>query len=142
MNKEDYIRHLLEKYLDGETSTNEENALRGYFSKAGNSIPDEWRPYKAMFAYIAEEKGKTLNAGAGRMKKTHASLIYIASAAASVLIIISVILSSPRQAENYAVINGKVCTDKEVVREEALEALQMVSADDDDTFGALDMMRH
>lgn len=141
MNDKRHISHLLGKYLDGETSRNEENALRAYFAKAGNDIPEEWRPYKATFEYVTAEKAAATGHGAIRAKRIRMARTCIASAAASALIIISVPLSSPRAEENYTVINGKVYTDEETVMEEALEALQMVASDEDDTFGALDMMR-
>ena len=56
MKKEEYIKQLLDKYLDGETSSAEERALRGYFTNRDNNIPEEWMPCKALFAYIAEER--------------------------------------------------------------------------------------
>jgi len=56
MKKEEYIKQLLDKYLDGETSSAEERALRGYFTNRDNNIPEEWMPYRALFAYIAEER--------------------------------------------------------------------------------------
>ena len=44
-------------------------------------------------------------------------------------------------ASNYAVIDGKVCTDRSEVRAEALSALQTIQLeDDDDAFAALGMM--
>ena len=43
--------------------------------------------------------------------------------------------------DNYAVIDGKVYTNKKVVEEEALKALEMVSSDEKDNFGALELMR-
>ena len=40
-----------------------------------------------------------------------------------------------------AVIDGRVVTNPDVVRREAMRALRIVASDDYDTFGALDMMR-
>ena len=40
-----------------------------------------------------------------------------------------------------AVIDGRVVTDPDVVRREAVRAFRIVASDDYDTFGALDMMR-
>ena len=50
--------------------------------------------------------------------------------------------AGPRpSASNYAVIDGKVCTDRSEVRAEALSALQTIQLeDDDDAFAALGMM--
>ena len=45
------------------------------------------------------------------------------------------------QPECYAVIDGKVYTDQEFVHNEALDALEDVSADSEDPFSALDMMK-
>jgi hypothetical protein len=45
------------------------------------------------------------------------------------------------QPECYAVIDGKVYTDQEFVHHEALDALEDVSADSEDPFSALDMMK-
>lgn len=44
-------------------------------------------------------------------------------------------------ASTYAIIDGKVCTDRSEVRAEALSALQTIQLeDDDDAFAALGMM--
>lgn len=152
MRKEEYIKQLLDKYLDGETPAAEEKALRGYFANGDNNIPEEWLPYRALFAYIAEEQatraqdtGKTDSSRNGRSKaKTghRHGWIYTAITAAAAILIAAVMIMLPRQNDNYAVIDGKVYTNKKVVEEEALKALDMVSADEDDSFGALEMMRH
>ena len=42
---------LLDRYMDGLTSLEEEAALRRYFS-THDDIPDEWQDYKVMFTYL------------------------------------------------------------------------------------------
>ena len=42
---------LLDRYMDGLTSVEEEAALRRYFSDH-DDIPDEWQDYKVMFTYL------------------------------------------------------------------------------------------
>lgn len=42
---------LLDRYMDGLTSVEEEAALRRYFRDHGD-IPDEWQDYKVMFTYL------------------------------------------------------------------------------------------
>ena len=42
---------LLDRYMDGLTTLEEEAALRGYFS-THDDIPDEWQDYKVMFTYL------------------------------------------------------------------------------------------
>ncbi|WP_295431555.1 hypothetical protein [uncultured Prevotella sp.] len=148
MKKEEYIKQLLDKYLDGETSSAEERALRGYFTNKGNNIPEEWMPYRALFTYIAEERAdegetaETIDINVNKAVKAHRrGWIYAAATAAAAILIAVVMISLPRQNDNYAVIDGKVYTNKKVVEDEALKALQMVSSDNDDNFDALKMMR-
>lgn len=148
MKKEEYIKQLLDKYLDGETSSAEERALRGYFTNKGNNIPEEWMPYRALFTYIAEERAdegetaETIDINVNKAGKAHRrGWIYAAATAAAAILIAVVMISLPRQNDNYAVIDGKVYTNKKVVEDEALKALQMVSSDNDDNFDALKMMR-
>lgn len=75
--KEEYIKQLLDKYLDGETSSAEERALRGYFTNKGNNIPEEWMPYRALFTYIAEERAdegetaETIDINVNKAGKAH-----------------------------------------------------------------------
>ena len=148
MKKEEYIKQLLDKYLDGETSSAEERALRGYFTNKGNDIPDEWMPYRALFTYISEERAdegetaETIDINVNKAGKAHRrGWIYAAATAAAAILIAVVMISLPRSNDNYAVIDGKVYTNKKVVEDEALKALQMVSSDNDDNFDALKMMR-
>lgn len=148
MKKEEYIKQLLDKYLDGETSSAEERALRGYFTNKANNIPEEWMPYRALFTYIAEERAdegetaETIDINVNKAGKAHRrGWIYAAATAAAAILIAVVMISLPRSNDNYAVIYGKVYTNKKVVEDEALKALQMVSSDNDDNFDALKMMR-
>jgi len=158
MKKEEYIKQLLDKYLDGETSSAEERALRGYFTNKDNDIPEEWTAYRALFTYIAEERAdevdiaeervgegetaETVDINVNKAGKAHRrGWIYAAATAAAAILIAVVMISLPRSNDNYAVIDGKVYTNKKVVEDEALKALQMVSSDNDDNFDALKMMR-
>ena len=69
---------------------------------------------------------------------------FSASAAAAAVIAFMLVgfqkLTQP-QPECYAVIDGKIYTDQEFVHHEALDALDDVSADSEDPFSALDMMK-
>lgn len=148
MEKNEYISQLIDRYLDGETTDNEERALRGYFTNPDNDIPEEWRVYKALFGYVADERKKSgadeptaANATPTKRKRRHALWFYVATAAASVALVMGLTLNHNHRALNYTVIDGKVYTSQDMVKDEALEALQMVSSNEDDTFGALDMMR-
>ena len=50
------IQNLLDKYMDGATSNEEEATLRKYFEEHANDIPEEWESYRALFSYIGFEQ--------------------------------------------------------------------------------------
>ena len=72
-------------------------------------------------------------------------LKYFGTSAAAAAIIAFMLVGIQKivqpQPECYAVIDGKVYTDQEFVHHEALDALEDVSADSEDPFSALDMMK-
>lgn len=145
MDDKAYIAALLEKYMDGETSNSEEARLKRYFGTTGDNIPEEWRIYKALFRYEAEELENVTNdkpartkGATGRRRMWTAGII---SAAASIVILVCLFLTLPRNEKNYAVIDGKKYTNKTVVMQEAEEALSLVSSSDDDTFDALEQIQ-
>ena len=161
------IQNLLDKYMDGATSNEEEATLRKYFEEHGNDIPEEWESYRALFSYIGfeqmnlsqilkeEEKEEEFEKENIEKKeeeeisKKEASrsrwLKYFGTSVAAAAIIAFLIVGIQKiaqpQPECYAVIDGKVYTDQEFVHHEALDALEDVSADSEDPFSALDMMK-
>ena len=166
------VQDLLDKYMDGATSNEEEARLRKYFEEHGNEIPEEWESYRALFSYIRfeqmnlsqilkeEKKEENLEKNdiakeniekneEGEMLKKKASrsiwLKYFGTSVAAAAIIAFMLVGIQQmiqsQPECYAVIDGKVYTDQEFVHHEALDALEDVSADSEDPFSALDMMR-
>ena len=145
------IQNLLDKYMDGATSNEEEATLRKYFEEHGNDIPEEWESYHALFSYIGFEQmdlSQILKEEEKEIDKKEASrsrwLKYFSASAAAAVIAFMLVgiqkLTQP-QPECYAVIDGKVYTDQEFVHHEALDALEDVSADSEDPFSALDMMK-
>lgn len=166
------IQNLLDKYMDGATSNEEEATLRKYFEEHGNDIPEEWESYRALFSYIGfeqmnlsqilkeEEKEEDFEKKdiekediekkeEEEIPKKEASrsrwLKYFGTSVAAAAIIAFLIVGIQKiaqpQPECYAVIDGKVYTDQEFVHNEALDALEDVSADSEDPFSALDMMK-
>ena len=171
-NKIKRIENLLDKYMDGATSNEEEATLRKYFEEHANDIPEEWESYRALFSYIGfeqmnlsqilkgEEKEEDFEKKdiakediekkeEGKIPKKEASrsrwLKYFGSSVAAAAIIAFMLVGIQKltqpQPECYAVIDGKVYTDQEFVHHEALDALEDVSADSEDPFSALDMMK-
>ena len=162
------IQNLLDKYMDGATSNEEEATLRKYFEEHGNDIPEEWESYRALYSYIGfeqmnlsrnlkEKEEKEIEKEDFEKKdiekeeipKKEASrsrwLKYFGTSVAAAAIIAFLIVGIQKiaqpQSECYAVIDGKVYTDQEFVHHEALDALDDVSADSEDPFSALDMMK-
>ena len=176
------IQDLLDKYMDGATSNEEEATLRKYFEEHGKYIPEEWESYRALFSYIGfeqmnlsqflkeEEKKiekedilkdeeKNIPKKEGKEEETSPNketftkkeasrsrwLKYFGTSVAAAAIIAFLIVGIQKiaqpQPECYAVIDGKVYTDQEFVHNEALDALDDVSADSEDPFSALDMMK-
>ena len=145
------IQDLLNKYMDGATSNEEEATLRKYFEEHGNNIPEEWESYRALFCYIGFEQmnlSQNLKGEEKEIEKEKASrsrwLKYFGASVAAAIIAFMLVgiqkIAQP-QPECYAVIDGKVYTDQEFVHHEALDALDDVSADSEDPFSALDMMK-
>ena len=164
------IQDLLDKYMDGATSNEEEATLRKYFEEHANDIPEEWESYRALFSYIGfeqmnlsqilkeeekeiekedilEDEEKNIPKKEGKEEEASRSrwLKYLGTSGAAAAIIAFLIVGIQKitqpQPECYAVIDGKVYTDQEFVHNEALDALEDVSADSEDPFSALDMMK-
>ena len=166
------IQDLLDKYMDGATSNEEEARLRKYFEEHGNDIPEEWESYRALFCYIRfeqmdlsqilkeekkeenfekkviakeniekKEEWEFLNKKASRSRWLKYFGTSVAAAATIAFLIVGIQKITQPQPECYAVIDGKVYTDQEFVHHEALDALEDVSADSEDPFSALDMMK-
>lgn len=84
------IKTLLEKYLNAETSLQEEATLKSYFS-SGNVAP-EVQEYEAMFSYFNISKAVTLDAPIQlKTKKTNWKWLSIA---ASVVLLVSVYMGN------------------------------------------------
>ena len=166
------IQDLLDKYMDGATSNEEEATLRKYFEEHANDIPEEWESYRALFSYIGfeqmnlsqilkeeekkedfekkdiakeyiekKEEGEILKKEASRSRWLKYFGTSVAAAAIITFLIVGIQKIAQPQPECYAVIDGKVYTDQEFVHNEALDALEDVSADSEDPFSALDMMK-
>ena len=157
------IQDLLDKYMDGATSNEEEATLRKYFEEHGNDIPEEWESYRALFSYIGFEKMNLSQILKEEEKKDFEKKDFekkdfekkeaprrrwlkyfgtsVAAAAIIAFLIVGIQKIAQPQPECYAVIDGKVYTDQEFVHHEALDALEDVSADSEDPFSALDMMK-
>ncbi len=154
------IRTIIDRYMSGETTNEEEATLRTWFRLAGDDMPEEWRPLKALFSFVDEERDTAEADAAENFAPADASLhsrntslialrrprIWISSAVAAVAVAIVMLVPPMNKAfapepQNYAVIDGKVYTSQKVINEQVDDALQTVSVEDDDPFSALDLMQ-
>lgn len=136
------IRMLIDRYMSGDTTNEEEATLRTWFRLAVDDIPEEWRPLRALFGFVDEER-ETPHRRNTLLIALHRPRIWISSAVAAAAIAIVMLVPSMNKVEpqNYAVIDGKVYTNQEVINEQVDDALQAVSTANDDPFSALDLMQ-
>lgn len=154
------IRTIIDRYMSGETTNEEEATLRTWFRLAGDDMPEEWRPLKALFSFVDEERETAEADTAETVAPADASLhsrktllialrrprIWISSAVAAVAVAIVMLVPPTNKAfapepQNYAVIDGKVYTSQKVINEQVDEAFQTVTVDNEDPFSALDLMQ-
>ena len=152
------IRTIIDRYMSGETTNEEEATLRTWFRLAGDDMPEEWRPLKALFSFVDEERetretddsatvSTTLippQRHAALLRALHRPRIWISSAVAAAAVAIVMLVPPMNKAfapepQNYAVIDGKVYTSQKVINEQVDEAFQTVTVDNEDPFSALDL---
>ncbi len=132
------IDELLDKYFEGNTSSEEEKELRAFFSSA--DIPLHLAAYKPMFAYFDQEIAKTEGRKFTSVRKNNRLVTYMLSGVAAAILLILGIRSFYTSyetrfcSENYVVINGRCYTDIHKVREIALETLREVAKPAEDYF--------
>lgn len=154
------IRTIIDRYMSGETTNEEEATLRTWFRLAGDDMPEEWRPLKALFSFVDEERETAEADTAETVAPADASLhsrktllialrrprIWISSAVAAAVVAIVMLVPPMNKAfapepQNCAVIDGKVYTSQKVINEQVDEAFQTVTVDNEDPFSALDLMQ-
>ena len=163
---ENTVGRLLKKYMDGLTTNAEEKTLRDYFSNPSAIVPEEWKPYRALFSFVGEQReefygGSMEEADGGAMEEKNGNgsleekvsggdkrrkrhvrgLVWTLSAAATLLLLVGVFFGRQRQPDCYMIVDGKMYTDRKEVKAEAVEALEMVGENSEDPFAAMDMMR-
>lgn len=154
------IRTLIDRYMSGDTTNEEETTLRTWFRLAGDDMPEEWRPLRALFSFVDEER-ETAEADdtatvsptpippqrrAALLRALHRPRIWISSAVAAAAVALVMLVPPTDNAvthtqQNYAVIDGKVYTSQKVINEQVDEAFQTVAVDNEDPFSALDLMQ-
>ncbi|MDR1882496.1 MAG: hypothetical protein LBR26_06900 [Prevotella sp.] len=119
------IDKILERYFDGETSTEEEKILRQYFRRP--KIEERHKMYAPMFNFFSEERKK---AGMERKKKKMPVYAWI-SIAASILLLLTVksFYTDARDeaSKSMLYIDGERITNMRTINAEALISIENVS---------------
>ena len=157
------IQNLLDKYMDGATSNEEEATLRKYFEEHGNDIPEEWESYRALFSYIGfeqmnlsqilkeeekEEDFEKKDIEKEEIPKKEASrsrwLKYFGTSVAAAAIIAFLIVAS-RRLPSLSLNVMRLSMERFIPTRSSFitkpGCLEDVSADSEDPFSALDMMK-
>ena len=91
------IEVLLERYLEGETTLEEETVLRAYFKKEEN-IPKKWIHYSHFFAYCESAKKESFPSSSKTKSKTPVNIWMMA--AASIALVVGLQLSGLFESES------------------------------------------
>ena len=136
------IKILLDKYLEGETSLDEERMLKTYFSSAG--VPDQFKAYAGLFTYYEKEKQTKMPSGLEEQiiedihRQTQRAFFrnrrfwyYFTGIAASILLVFAFFYQS-KLAKNLNTGNATATRytmqEKQLAYDQTLEVLDFVSA--------------
>lgn len=130
------LEQLLHKYFEGETTCEEEKELRRLFRSS--NVPEEFKAYSPLFAYMEQENRKHKRA----LKTIYTKYILYAACgvAASLVILVtgnSIYKAIYAKPDNYVIIDGKRYTDTGLIREHAQIAFSDVSFSQEEIFDTL-----
>jgi tRNA G46 methylase TrmB len=136
MKRQTDIKALLEKYFEGLTSLEEEQALREYFQ--GEKIDPELKIYQPLFQFFANARPRVLRLPSLAWRGWGKGLSWLSiAAAACILLFIGLKLTHRTLPEtSQAYIDGKKYTNIEVIQIEALKALDNLSDSDEDVYSS------
>ena len=146
------IDELLEKYFEGQTSSEEEAVIRRFF--VSDDIPENLAIYKPLFAYFDEEIKKTDVANDNNIQsenkngrriendkklapKNRRYILWLSGAAACAAILTGIFFNESQSKRcpgegDYVIIDGRCYTDINTIRNATLNSLREISAIDFD----------
>lgn len=136
MKQREDIKILIEKYLEGDTSLNEEKLLRDYF--ASDDVADGLLAYKPIFAFLAQNQNTPISENnfgqpAALSRRKRLLIVRTLSAVAACGLIVMGIFLSKKPADivipdlgcvgTYVIIEGECYNDPALVFSHAEQAL-------------------
>ncbi|MDO5570680.1 MAG: hypothetical protein Q4F97_04345 [Bacteroidales bacterium] len=139
------IEQLLEKYFEGETSSQEEKFLREYF--CSSKVEERFIQYAPLFMYLKEEIIKSDennqpdiiafdNAKSNNVRTFNYKLFASIAAIIAVCFImgISFLNINSYKGKSYAIIDGKYHTESEIVKNAFIASIQDIGENDIELF--------
>lgn len=136
------IRHLLDKYFEGNSSAQEEKTLRRYFAQ--DDLPEDLKVYTTLFRFLEDESAalavlneiqRESNVPVRRKLLLLRKLRTIAAVAAVLLIAVLLLThpdeQSPSLNGSYVWVDGKQITDPATVRKYAESSFGKVQPESD-----------
>jgi len=114
------IKKLLEKYLDGQTTIQEEKELKQYFSS--ESIAPELMPYQDMFRYFSKERHVETEREFTIKQKSTKKWLWMAASVVVLLGVSLTFLKQPVQPDDLGTFDNP-----EIAFEETQKVLQLVA---------------
>jgi hypothetical protein len=118
------VRELLEKYDAGETTLNQESALREYFQH--NEVPNDLKSYQLIFAFSEKSREQGMEREMQLPDSATGNRYLWTAIAASIILVIGLFIfqNKPMEMNNNDL--GTI-QDKEEALQKSMEALKMVS---------------
>jgi hypothetical protein len=139
----DNIKLLMEKYLEGLTSLDEEQKLRAYFQR--ENVPQEWKMYQPIFQYFTAERDAIAKTGRPDLSANKVGIKQMVlrwgsiAAAACLLLFVGLRLFMNVDIGlevSQAYIDGEKYTDIELIRTETLKGLENLSQGSKDAYSS------
>lgn len=127
------IDKILEKYFEGETSLQEEETLRKYFT-SGN-IAEKHKVYGPLFGYFELERNKQNDVTTKPKRRISWPYAWSGIAASIIIILFFKIAVFPTQddfSRSLVYIDGKKVSDIETINSQALKSIENISDIDED----------
>ncbi|MDR1055642.1 MAG: hypothetical protein LBL90_07445 [Prevotellaceae bacterium] len=154
MNTIEKIKQLIDSFFAGETTLEQEETLRNYFT-TGN-VPDDLKKYQPIFDYFTQQRENLENEGAGEetgllpiklTKRRHIAWCAVTGIAAGAALLLTIALFNNRQITKsqdticegtFVMIDGVCTDDPKLVSKYAIDAIDAILMPTNETVDELD----